>query len=90
MSGLLTTFPAFKPANVKTSTVQKQFKLYQTIDTSSQEEKLNNGERADTCWLDLVKTNPELKELAGVMMNILVVPHSSAHCERVFSIVRKK
>ena len=30
------------------------------------------------------------KELSQLMLSILTIPHSSAHCERVFSTVRKK
>ena len=43
-------------------------------------------DRVDTMWLTLESTYPLL---ARVMLVILVIPHSNADAERVFSLVRK-
>lgn len=51
-------------------------------------------ERIDLSWAALASAKDEdgkpfLRELADVMLSILAIPHSNAHCERVFSTVGK-
>ena len=47
-------------------------------------------DRIDKTWDNIGKIeNGQFKELSLVMKGILTVPHGSAHCERVFSCVRK-
>ncbi|GFO30260.1 hypothetical protein PoB_005676500 [Plakobranchus ocellatus] len=48
---------------------------------------------AEQFWLKLSKTNDSLeqpyKHISTFMLGLLTIPHSSAHCERIFSAVRK-
>ena len=51
-------------------------------------------ERLDETWKAIGELNDEngtvlLKFLPSFMLSVLTIPHSSAHCERVFSCVRK-
>ena len=53
------------------------------------------AERIDNTWSAVGNLKDEtgeqtMKELSKVMCGFLTVSHSSAHCERVFSCVRKK
>jgi hypothetical protein len=45
-------------------------------------------DRLDLTWTDIGKKE-DLQVLASVMTGILTIPHSSAPCERIFSVVRK-
>lgn len=63
----------------------EQFALYQCFDVK---------ERMDETWREIgicvdENGNNMFLGLAKVMLGILTIPHSSAHCERVFSTVRK-
>ena len=60
----------------------------------SEELDIDENARIDEIWAKVGET----KGMAGekiyfnqsmVMRGILVIPHSSAHCERIFSVVRK-
>ena len=68
----------------------EQFSDYQSTDVSSSIEDTN---RMDESWMAIGKISRDncqpFKELSVVMCGILTIPHSSAHCERVFSCVRK-
>lgn len=69
--------------------VQKQFTSFQCDSVSGLKK-----ERVDATWSAIGKHIDETGEapythLAQVMLGILTIPHSSAHCERVFSCVRK-
>lgn len=46
-------------------------------------------DRIDDVWWKIGHDKEELKELSHVMLGIQSIPHSSSHCERVFSCVRK-
>uniref|UniRef100_H3B978 HAT C-terminal dimerisation domain-containing protein n=1 Tax=Latimeria chalumnae TaxID=7897 RepID=H3B978_LATCH len=79
-------FPALLPTCENTpeqlEELQNEFLLYQVdseIDTMS-------VHRIDHAWVILKK----YKVLSDVMLGILVILHSNADCERVFSIVTKK
>ncbi|XP_070209689.1 protein FAM200C-like [Littorina saxatilis] len=68
-------------------------------DESSEEEEDENGEdklkkekelRLDTIWNSIGSLEEgAFSDLSLVMRGILTIPHSSAHCERIFSCVRK-
>ncbi|XP_033726452.1 uncharacterized protein LOC117316076 [Pecten maximus] len=64
--------------------VQEQFLAYQVDDLPPEIDKDNI--RIDTKWT-ILSTRYDV--LARVMLAILVIPHSNADCERVFSLVRK-
>jgi hypothetical protein len=69
--------------------VQKQFTAFQCDSVSGLKK-----ERVDATWSAIGKHIDETGEapythLAQVMLGILTIPHLSAHCERVFSCVRK-
>ena len=60
---------------------------YQGADVSQQK-----GEREDETWLNISRMPEEtadFKALSLVMRGILTIPHGSAHCEQIFSCVRK-
>ncbi|KAK7096538.1 hypothetical protein V1264_005823 [Littorina saxatilis] len=61
--------------------ILEQFAKYQRSPLEDEED-----DRLDVTWTKLGK---EFPELARVMKGILTVPHSSAPCERVFSMVTK-
>ena len=70
-------------------TLMEQFALYQTENVSSCIQK-----RIDETWRNIGQIKDEnrcfiFKDLSTFMLNILTIPHSSAHCEHVFSTVRK-
>ena len=55
---------------------------------------MKDTQRIDETWREIGKIKDEngnalFTELSKVMLGILTIPHSSAHCERVFSTVRK-
>ena len=63
--------------------VLEQFAKYQITDISS-----CLGDRVDMSWTEIGRKH-DLQVLAKVMAELLTIPHSSAPCERVFSVVRK-
>lgn len=86
----LSRFPALRPSGCTVNTVLEQFALYQSTDISS----CTKSERMDEVWLNIGNLKDEsrelfLFELSVVMRGILTIPHSNAHCERIFSTVRK-
>ena len=48
-----------------------------------------NSARLDEVWGSLAKKNEDIRVACVFLLNLLVVPHSSAGCEHVFSYVRK-
>ena len=51
-----------------------------------------NSDRMDEGWALIAKKDfdgIDMRPLALAMCALLTIPHSSAHCERVFSIIRK-
>lgn len=90
----LERFPCLIPEDVKKDTVIEQFAVYQSTDlkTALGEEWLKS--RMDEQWKQIALLTDEngnifFHELSEVMLAVLTIPHSSAHCERVFSTVRK-
>ena len=72
-----------------TAVVVKQFAMYQCVDISICFDK---NERMDAVWTAVGKLKDEdgevyLREL--VMCRILTIPHSNAHCKRIFSTFQK-
>ena len=82
---LLTRFPALMPPDCDMDKVSEQFSMYQCTDV-----KRHKADRLDQTWANIGGDSAlELEELSVVMRGILVIPHSSAPCERIFSCVRK-
>ena len=85
-------FPKRCPAllhGVSMDTVTEQFSQYQSMDVSTCVKS-----RMDETWFAIGNIRDKdgiqpLKDLAAVMLEILTIPHSSSHCERIFSTVRK-
>ncbi|KAJ8385779.1 hypothetical protein AAFF_G00182230 [Aldrovandia affinis] len=75
--------------DVTVDQVEDEFRMYQT--TSFEDSILNK--RTDEAWRDIGLLKRGGKEvfsnLSAVMLGILVVFHSNADCERVFSLVTK-
>lgn len=85
-------FPCLLPRDVQRQTILRQFAAYQSWNESDINRCMSD--RMDTTWVAIGNTRDEndelcFKELSVVMCGILTIPHSSAHCERVFSCVRK-
>ncbi|KAK3778493.1 hypothetical protein RRG08_005777 [Elysia crispata] len=84
----LKRFPALIPEDVTISTLKYEFAQYQCLDIQH-----CVADRLDSTWAAVgqLRENEEilLPHLPKVMLNIMTIPHSSAHCERIFSYVRK-
>ncbi|KAK0050591.1 hypothetical protein Bpfe_019928 [Biomphalaria pfeifferi] len=83
----LKRYPVLLPKNVSASDLKLEFSLYQATDIQS-----CMKERLDSTWAAIGKINDNgrlFKNLAEVMLALLTIPHSSAHCERIFSLVRR-
>lgn len=78
------------PCECHKDMIIKQFTDYQSSDISYCAKYTN---RMDEPWLAIGNVNTDgclaFKELGIAMCGILTIPHSSAHCKRVFSCVRK-
>lgn len=70
------------------SDVQNEFATFQCTDIGH-----ISTDRVDTTWFKIgqLKENgqPLFNHLPRIMLSLLTIPHSSAHCERIFSVVRK-
>ena len=81
-------FPVLLPPNASLHDLQLEFATYQCTDIASCIE-----ERMDKTWASISRLTegqePIFKLLSQVMLHLLTIPHSSAHCERIFSLVRK-
>lgn len=84
----LKKFPCMLPEGFSAVDVQQEFAEYQSTDI-----RHCITERVDTTWgaISKMEENGEkcFKVLPKVMVAVLCIPHSSAHCERIFSQVRK-
>lgn len=85
----LKRFPVLIPEGTTRGEIEEEFADYQSTDISK-----CIDDRMDTTWGNigrLVNEEGQLlfKVLPKVMVSLLCIPHSSAHCERVFSLVRK-
>ncbi|XP_070212814.1 uncharacterized protein [Littorina saxatilis] len=82
---LVKTYPVLLPPGCHLDVLNLQFGVYQMPDMTQYK-----ADRLDQTWANIGQ-DPILKltELSLVMRGLLVIPHSSAHCERVFSCVRK-
>lgn len=86
----LKKFPKLKPPGVTTTDIQLEFAEYQCTDIRR---CIEGDGRDDTKWFSIgkMKKGGDLlfPHLPKVMLGIMTIPHSSAHCERIFSVVRK-
>lgn len=86
----LSRFPKLKRPDVTVTELQMEFAKYQSADIR---QCMQDTDRMDATWMEISKLQEDgsavFKSLPMVMMSILTIPHSSAHCERIFSIVRK-
>ena len=76
-------YPVLIPIGESRDTILEQFARYQVSDITS-----CLAERVDVTWSNIARAL-DLTGLGKVMAGILTIPHSSASCERVFSVVRK-
>ena len=79
--------PAILPPDSTMTELQMEFAQYQSTDITS-----CVADRADHTWGNIGKLKDEdgevlFKILPRVMCAVFTLPHSSAHCERIFSIV---
>jgi len=79
-------FPALIPPSATVDSIIEQFTLYQSTDLRDCE---NVHSHVDQWWVEIGRKHQQLQFLSQVMCGILCLPHSSAHCERIFSTVRK-
>ena len=85
----LDKFPVLIPKDCTADILKEQFAVYQYTDISS-----CISDRMDKTWAEIGRLKDEdgdatMNELSQVMRSILTIPHSNAHCERMFSTVRK-
>ncbi|GAA6082503.1 zinc finger MYM-type protein 6-like [Tachysurus ichikawai] len=85
----ISCFPSILPEKVTVDQVEDEFKIYQT--TSFEDSILRK--RIDEAWRDIGQLKRGYQQifsnLSAVMLGILVIFHSNADCERVFSLVDK-
>jgi len=84
-------FPSLIPEGSTKDNILEQFVLYQSQNIQS---LVEDCKRIDEKWVAIGQVRNEggslmFHELAEFMLAILCIPHSSAHCEMVFSVVRK-
>ena len=95
----LKKWPVLIPPGTQKSEIQKEFNKYRALKPAPStylpdpEDEETEPEPLDHIWAKLGQVKEEgkvvLKHLPRVMASLLTIPHSSAHCERVFSMVRK-
>ena len=92
---LLDRFPALITEDCSKDSVLEEFARYQQEDikpflmkTADGAKEKKEPERVDKVWEKITSTF-ELPALSRVVTGLMTVPHSSAACERVFSVVRK-
>ncbi|XP_064598600.1 uncharacterized protein LOC135464942 [Liolophura sinensis] len=84
-------FPCIMPDDATEDDLQMEFLMYQVDPLPSVDPDM----RIDQSWhllgqlKQLDTTQPKYKVLSHVMLGILVIPHSNADSERIFSTVRK-
>ena len=74
------------PPSATVDSIIEQFTLYQSTDLRDCE---NVHSHVDQWWVEIGRKHQQQQFLSQVMYGILCLPHSSAHCERIFSTVRK-
>ncbi|XP_013383769.1 uncharacterized protein LOC106154078 [Lingula anatina] len=84
----LKKFPCLIPEEER-GKLESEFALYQVTDIRDIKK-----DRLDEAWAEMGQMKDEngvqmFQVLPKFMLRILTIPHSSAHCERVFSMVRK-
>ena len=85
----LNTFPVLIPAGSSKDSLLKEFCLYQWADVSDcMDTRMDRTWNKIGCRVDTEGVVP-FRDVADVMLGILKIPHSNAHCEKVFSCVRK-
>ncbi|KAK7105390.1 hypothetical protein V1264_016779 [Littorina saxatilis] len=86
----LKRFPKLVAPGVTTTDMQLEFSKHQDTDIR---QCIAETDRVDATWCAVSKLQedgqPMFQHLPMVMLSILTIPHSSAHCERIFSVVRK-
>lgn len=87
----LKKFPCLIPEGATIDSLLEQFASYQIQNIDS---CIEDSDRIDETWVRIGSYKNEsgirvYSHLSLVMRGVLTIPHSSAHCERVFSCVRK-
>jgi hypothetical protein len=88
---LLDRYPALLPPDVSRYQILEDLAMFES---ESKEIVFDATKRVDEVWTEIgcrkgAAGEETYKNLAHVMKGILTIPHSSAHCERIFSCVRK-
>ena len=86
LKALMKKWPCLIPPESNPDILETQFCRLQTMIV---EEKLPVGDRLDKIWALQAKDCEDTRDACIFLLNCLVIPHSSAPCERVFSHVRK-
>lgn len=65
----------------------REFAFYQSTDV-----RACIRDHIDDTWTEISKLTDEngakmFNHLPAMMLNVMTIPHSSAHCERIFSLV---
>ncbi|MGH0153884.1 UNVERIFIED_CONTAM: hypothetical protein FKN15_025761 [Acipenser sinensis] len=86
---IMERFPSIMPPGDSSESILLEFCVYQYMDV-----EYHMKDRLDETWKSLSTAvdeegKPLLKNLPLFMLNLMTIPHSSAHCQRVFSCVRK-
>ncbi|GFR86306.1 connexin 27.5 [Elysia marginata] len=83
---LLEHFPCLLPAGASKNALYDQLADLQCTDLS----EFSSVSRQDDFWAAVLAQHKERFGLAcKFLLSLLTIPHSSAHCERVFSCIRK-
>lgn len=86
----LKRFPKLLHPEASLTDLQLEFSNYQCTDIR---QCIADSDRVDDVWKEIAKLKedgePAFTYLPMLMLSILTIPHSSAHCERIFSVVRK-
>lgn len=84
-------FPALVPSECTVDTLIEEFTELQILDLG----QIASNERIDHFWLKINGHEDEtgvksFTNIAKFMLGLLTIPHSSAHCERIFSCQKNK
>ncbi|GFR78928.1 connexin 27.5 [Elysia marginata] len=87
---LLDRFPSLLPQGITRSQMLLEYSAYLGLDPMD----LPKSGRLDLIWQTIGQMKDEAGQLiapnlAFMMQCVLAIPHSSAHCERIFSLVRQ-
>ena len=89
MKELMNQWPCLIPAGSDADKVEAQLCRLQAAVLEKNLKADEDNIRLDKLWGMQATSDPDTRDACQFLLNCLVVPHSSAPCERVFSHVRK-